>query len=365
MTIREIVSYLETIAPSSLQEGYDNAGLLTGNADWPCTGIVCALDATVEVIEEAVQKGANCVVAHHPIIFGGIKKISSNNYVGRALIAAIKNDIAIYAIHTNLDNILSGVNGKMADLLELKNRQALLPKQGQLMKLFCFVPPAHLEKLRSAVFAAGAGRVGQYSECGFVVEGTGSFKAGEDAQPFVGEIGKRHEEKESRLEVIFPAYLKSAVLKAMRENHPYEEVAFDLVALANDHPELGSGLVGDLPVKMEEKAFLDLLKTRFNLQVVRHTPLLNGPVSRVALCGGAGSFLVTQALSTGAQVFISADLKYHEFFEAQNRIVIADIGHYESEQFTIDLLQQVLQQKFRNFAVLKTGVRTNPITYYF
>jgi len=365
MTIREIVSFLETIAPPSLQEGYDNAGLLTGNGDWPCTGVVCALDATAEVIEEAIQKGANCVVAHHPIIFGGIKQISAHQYVGRALIAAIKHDIAIYAIHTNLDNILSGVNGKMADLLALENRQVLLPKAGQLMKLFCFVPHPHLEKLRSALFAAGAGQLGQYSECCFVTEGTGSFKPGESAKPFVGEIGKRHEEKESRLEVIFPTHLKSAVLKAMYENHPYEEVAFDLVALANDHPALGSGVVGDLPAKMDAKDFLALVKTRFSLPVIRHTPLLADPISRVALCGGAGSFLISKALNAGAQAFITADLKYHEFFDCQGRMLIADIGHYESEQFTIDLLQQVLQQKFRNFAVLKTGVRTNPITYYF
>jgi len=365
MNIGQVARYLETLAPAVLQESYDNAGLLTGDPSWPCSGILCALDATPQVVEEAIHRGANCIVAHHPIIFGGLKKITGKNYVEKSVILAIRHDIAIYAIHTNLDNLLSGVNGRIADRLGLINRKVLSPKPGLLMKLFCFVPVAHLEKLRSAIFEAGAGHIGNYSDCGFVADGTGSFKAGEGADPFVGEIGKLHEEKESRFEAVFPSYLLNAVLNAMRENHPYEEIAYDVVSLANPVPDIGSGLVGELPHSMTEAAFLELLKSQFGLKVVRHTALTGKPVRKVALCGGAGSFLISNALRANVDFFVTADVKYHEFFDANGQMVIADIGHYESEQFTIDLLQQVLQQKFHNFAVLKTGAITNPINYYF
>jgi len=365
MNIGQVIHFLETIAPPALQESYDNAGLLTGDASWSCKGILCALDATPEVVEEAIQKGLNCIVAHHPIIFGGLKKITGRDYVERAVILAIKHDIAIYAIHTNLDNVLTGVNGRMADRLGLTNRKVLLPKPGLLMKLNCFVPVSHLENLRSAIFVAGAGNIGKYSDCSFSAEGTGTFKAAEGANPFVGEIGKLHEEKEFRLEAVFPSYLLTKVLTAMHENHPYEEVAYDVVGLSNPLPDTGSGLVGDLPHAMTEQSFLELLKSEFNLSVVRHTPLTGKAVKRVALCGGSGSFLIPNALRSGSQFYVTSDVKYHEFFDADGGIVVADIGHYESEQFTIDLLQQVLQQKFHNFAVLKTGAITNPINYYF
>lgn len=365
MTIGRIIEHLESIAPPSLQEAYDNAGLITGLPGWECTGMLCALDATDEVVEEARENGCNFIVAHHPIIFTGLKKINGKNYVEKSVIKAIKHDIAIYAIHTNLDNLVDGVNGEMANRLGLVKREVLLPKPGHLLKLHCFVPSTHLEKLRSAIFGAGGGYIGLYSDCSFSSEGVGSFRAGEGAQPFVGKPGELHEEKESRLEIVFPSFLQEAVLKAMREAHPYEEIAYDILSLQNPLSNTGSGLVGDLPEPLEEKQFLDRVKNAFSLPLVRHTRLRGEPVSRVALCGGAGSFLISNALRSGAQFFISSDIKYHEFFDANDRIVIADIGHYESEQFTINLLQRVLQQKFPNFAVLKTGALTNPINYYF
>jgi dinuclear metal center YbgI/SA1388 family protein len=364
MQIADIIACLEAIAPPSLQESYDNAGLITGNAGWNCTGVLCTLDATEEVIQEAIQRNCNLVVAHHPIVFSGLKKINGKNYVEKTVITAIKNDIAIYAIHTNLDNVLNGVNGMMADKLGLVKRSILAPKEATLKKLYTFVPVEQAEAVRAALFAAGAGHIGNYNECSFGTEGTGTFKGGAGTNPFVGTPGERHYEKELKMEVIFPAYLQTAIVKALLAAHPYEEVAYDVVNLANAHPGIGSGLLGQLPEPMPETPFLALVKQQFNLSLIRHTALLNRPVKKVALCGGAGSFLVSRALAAGADVYITADMKYHEFFDANGRLVIADIGHFESEQFTTDLLHKILQEKFPTFAVLKTIVKTNPVHYF-
>jgi len=364
MKISEIINVLEGVAPASYQESYDNAGLLTGNAAWECTGIICSLDATELVILEAKANGCNLVVAHHPIIFGGLKKITGKNYVEKTVIAAIKNDIAIYAIHTNLDNVLQGVNNKIADKLGLINRKILAPKAGQLMKLYTFVPLAQAENVRAAIFEAGGGYIGNYSEVSFNATGTGTFKANENAQPFVGESGLRHEENEIKIEVIFPVYLQNKIVQALIKAHPYEEVAYDLVALSNEHQQVGSGLIGELPEPHDEEMFLGQVKQAFGLSVIRHTVLLGKQIKTVALCGGAGSFLTAKAVAAGADFYITADVKYHEFFDANNRLVIADIGHWESEQFTTDLLFDILKTKFPTFAVLKSGVRTNPVFYY-
>ena len=364
MTIHDITSFLEKTAPLSLQENYDNAGLITGNAGWQCTGIITTLDATEEVVQEAIEKKCNLIVAHHPIVFSGLKKITGRNYVERTIITAIKNDIAIYAIHTNLDNVLTGVNGKIADMLGLINRQILQPKTNTLKKLFTFVPAAEAEKVRNAIFAAGGGHISNYSECSFNTAGSGTFKAGQGTNPFVGKIGERHTENEIKIEVIFPGWLQKPVLNAMLAAHPYEEVAYDIVALENNAPAVGSGLVGELPEPKTEEVFLQNIKEKFNLSVIKHTPLRSKPVKKVALCGGAGSFLIGAAIAAGADCYISSDIKYHEFFDANAQLVIADIGHYESEQFTIDLLFEVLTEKFPNFAVLKTSLNTNPVHYF-
>ncbi|HVU95050.1 MAG TPA: Nif3-like dinuclear metal center hexameric protein [Puia sp.] len=365
-SIADIVHFLEALAPPAYQESYDNAGLLTGSGNWDCTGVLTTLDATEEVVMEAVSCRCNLIVAHHPIIFGGLKKITGRNYVERTVIAAIKRDIAIYAIHTNLDNVVAGgVNGRIAQRLGIVGGKPLLPREGTLQKLYCFVPSDHLESVRAAVFAAGAGHIGGYSECSYSVEGTGTFTAGVGTNPYVGEPGRRHYEKEGRLEVIVPTHLSREVVQAMIAAHPYEEVAYDLVPLANSHPGVGSGLIGELPAEMGETEFLDRVRREFEVPVIRHTRLTGRPVKKVAVCGGAGSFLISRALAAGANFYVTSDVKYHEFFDANDHLVVADIGHFESEQFTVDLLFEVLQEKFRNFAVLKSVVKTNPIKYYY
>lgn len=364
MKIQEIINYLASVAPPALQESYDNAGLLTGNADWDCTGIITTLDATQEVVKEAIEKKCNLIVAHHPVIFSGLRKITGKNYVEQTVITAIKNDVAIYAIHTNLDNVLHGVNAAIADKIGLQNRKILQPKNDTLKKLFTFVPVDHAEKVRSAIFAAGAGHISNYSECSFNIAGQGTFKPGEGSHPFTGKVGIRHTEDEIKMEMIFPAWLEKNILTAMVAAHPYEEVAYDVVALNNQNQQVGSGLIGELAQPLSEQAFLNLLKDRFGLSVIRHTPLREKSVKKVALCGGAGAFLIGAAASSGADFYVSGDIKYHEFFDANGRLVIADIGHFESEQFTTELLFEILTQKFPNFAVLKTGVKTNPVHYF-
>ncbi|MEO6327509.1 MAG: Nif3-like dinuclear metal center hexameric protein [Ginsengibacter sp.] len=364
MKISTVIQHLEIFAPAALQEAYDNAGLLTGSDQWECTGIIVALDTTEDVVAEAISKKCNLIIAHHPIIFKGLKKITGKNYVERTVISAIKNDVAIYAIHTNLDNVIRGVNGKIAELLGLKNLTILKPTELPLKKLVTFAPLKEAEKIRSALFAAGAGRLGKYSECSFNIEGTGTFTAGDGADPHVGNIGKRHEEREMKIEVIFNAYLQDKIVKAMIEAHPYEEAAYDIFQLSNYLADTGSGLLGELPEATDEISLLQKIKSSFNLKVIKHTRFTGNKVKKIALCGGAGSFLIPTAIASQAKVYITSDITYHEFFDADNKILIADIGHYESEQFTIDLLHTNLKEKFVSFAVLKTEVNTNPVHYF-
>ncbi|MBP6432796.1 MAG: Nif3-like dinuclear metal center hexameric protein [Ferruginibacter sp.] len=364
MKIAEVINYLETIAPSSLQETYDNAGLITGSANWECTGAICTLDATEDVVKEAIEKNCNLIVAHHPIIFSGLKKITGKNYVEKTIIAAIKNDIAIYAIHTNLDNVLHGVNAKIADKLGLINRKILSPKAGILKKLYTYIPIEFADKVRDAIFTAGGGAIGNYLECSFVAEGIGSFNATEGTNPWVGIIGERHYKKEKKLEVIFETHKQNQVLNALIKNHPYEEVAYEIIGLDNVNQTVGSGLVGELENEALEEDFLELLKKQFGLKMIKHTPFLGKKAKKIAICGGSGSFLTKAAIAAGAHFYVTADVKYHEFFDAENKLVLADIGHWESEQFTIELLAEVLQQKFPTFAVLKTAVKTNPVQYW-
>ena len=364
MTIKEIIQALEEMAHPHLQEPYDNSGLLCGDKMSTCTGITISLDCTEAVIDEAIQNGCNLVVSHHPIVFKGLKTFTGKNYVERTIIKAIKADIAIYAIHTNLDNVLHGVNASIAGKLGVIDCNILAPKSGDLRKLSVFVPHSGLEILRSALFAAGAGEIGNYSHCSFAAEGMGSFLPEDGAKPVIGQLGSIHKEPETKLEVIFPGWKQGAILSAMIENHPYETVAHDIYRLENEWQETGSGMVGRLPEAIDSRKFLEFVKVKFNVPVIRHTALINDKVQKIAFCGGAGSFLVKNAIAAGADIFITGDMKYHEFFDADDKIIIADIGHYESEQFTIDLLYDLLTQKFTNFAILKTGQNTNPVSYF-
>ena len=364
ISVKDVITYLESVAPLSLQESYDNSGLIVGDFSTEVKGILLALDCVESVIEEAVRQNCNLIITHHPIVFAGVKKLNGKNYVERTVIKAIQQGIAIYAIHTNLDNIYSGVNRKICETLGLKNLRILAPKKNLLKKLVTFCPIESAETVRSALFEAGCGNIGNYDECSFNIAGTGTFRALEGAHPFVGEIGKRRHESEERIETIFSSGLEKNIINALFKAHPYEEVAYDIYPLENYNQYSGSGMIGELQEEVSEAEFLELLKKTMKAGCIRYTRLLGRKVKMVAVCGGSGSFLLNDAIGAKADFFVTADFKYHQFFDADNNIVIADIGHYESEQFTPDLLKELLVRNFSTFAVRLTELVTNPVHYY-
>jgi len=363
MKVKDIIYEIERFAPLAYQESYDNAGLLVGDREMEVNAVLVTLDCTPEVLEEALEKGANMILTHHPVIFSGVKRITGANMVEQILITAIKNDIAIYASHTNLDSVIGGVNSRICEKIGLEKIEILDPIKASLSKLVTFVPSEHAEDVQQAVFNAGAGHIGNYDCCGYNLEGYGSFRANDKANPFVGNIGEIHKEKEIRFETVFPKYLKGRVINALLAAHPYEEVAYDIYSLENEFKQVGIGMVGELKEPVDELVFLNRLKKIFNAQVVRHTKLLDKPVRKIAVCGGSGSFLLTRAMAAKADVFVTGDFKYHQFFEAENKILVADLGHYETEQFTKDIFYDLIQKKFPNFAVHLSEINSNPINY--
>ncbi|WP_285010153.1 Nif3-like dinuclear metal center hexameric protein [Pedobacter faecalis] len=364
MKLGILIKHLESFAPLQYQEDYDNSGLLVGNPDQEIFGALVALDCTEDIIGEAIANSCNLVITHHPIIFKGLKRITGSTYTERVVQKALKNDIAIYAIHTNLDSVKHGVNGMICKRLGLRNTRVLRPKGDLLRKLVTFCPMAHADEVREALFSAGAGHIGQYSECSFNSPGFGTFKAGEGTEPYVGERDILHEESELRIETVFLAKDQRKILLALLESHPYEEVAYDIIPLANGLDTVGSGMIGWLEQETDCLQFMNFLKDRMDTNLIRHTTLLPKKIRRVAVCGGSGSFLIKDAIAQHADVFITSDLKYHEFFDADGKIVLMDIGHFESEQFTCDLLIDIIQEKFPNFAVRLTERNTNPINYF-
>ncbi|MEO9803912.1 MAG: Nif3-like dinuclear metal center hexameric protein [Reichenbachiella sp.] len=364
MKVNEVIGALNQWAPPAYQESYDNARLITGHPDQDLTGIIISLDCTEEVVQEAIDRKANLIVAHHPIVFKGLKSFTGKNYVERTVIKAIKHDIAIFSIHTNLDNVNTGVNRMICDRIGLNHCQILAPKSSTLTKLVTFVPAAQADVVLDHLYQAGLGQIGNYDECSFQTKGTGTFKPNDQANPAIGQVNQRESVEELRIEGIFPTHRKGKVIAALKKAHPYEEVAYYLTALENENQEVGSGMIGELDAPIATEEFLKLLKTKFNLSVIRHTEFHKTQIRRVAVCGGAGSFLLSHAKGAGADVFITADFKYHEFFDAEKKIIIADIGHYESEVFTKELICNFLKEKFANIALNLSEVDTNPIKYF-
>ncbi|MGC9343546.1 MAG: Nif3-like dinuclear metal center hexameric protein [Bacteroidales bacterium] len=363
MQLKEIINYFEEIAPFSLQESYDNSGIQIGNPATEVKSAILCIDVTENVITEAVKNSCDLIISHHPLLFGGIKKITGQTMTERIIEQAIRNDISIISLHTNIDAVMNGVNARICDKLGLKNRKVLSPVEGKLMKLAFFVPRANAEEVSNAVFKEGAGVIGNYDSCSFNLEGKGSFRAGEGTNPYVGEKGEVHFEEEIRVETIMPSHLKNRVIESLIQAHPYEEVAYDVYPLENKWEQAGMGMTGEMDEEMEEHEFLNALKAVFNAGCVKYTSLLNKKIKKVAVCGGSGSFLLNKAIASKSDVFVSADFKYHQFFEAEGKILIADIGHYESEQFTKELFYENLTKKFPKFAVRLSEVNTNPINY--
>lgn len=364
MKVKDICRVIEAIAPLSYQENYDNAGLIIGDAEQEVQEILLCLDSTEAVVDEAIEKGCNLIIAHHPLVFKGLKRINGKNDVERTVIKAIQHRIAIYAAHTNLDNVLhKGVNQKFAQKLKLCNVQILQVKQEQLVKIVVYVPVSHLEELKRVFFEAGAGHIGNYSECSFSVQGIGSFKPGSDAQPVVGEIGQREELEEIRIEALSPRYQAFTIVEALKKVHPYEEMAYEILPILNANQSIGAGVIGELEHELSAQDFLAYLKNALNLEVIKHSKF-EKPIKRIALCGGSGSFLLNDAIRSKADAYITSDVKYHEFFDALGHLMFCDIGHYESEISTLELFYEEIQDKFPNFAVRFCETSTNPIQYH-
>lgn len=363
MKIKDITSFLETWAPPVLQESYDNSGLLLGDGDDSVQAALLALDVTESVVEEAIRQKCGLIIAHHPLIFKGMKRIGKRHWIDRCIRKAVAHDIAIYALHTNLDNVHTGVNMKIADKIGLLNTQILSVKSGTLSKLAVYVPTSDKEVLLDALFQAGAGKIGNYDRCSFQTQGMGTFRGNDLSSPALGTKNKKEQVEETKIEVLVPLPLEKAIIQAMYAAHPYEEVAYHHTPLDNRNQEVGAGMMGELKEEMELLPFLRHLKKVMHLSHLKHTQPVSSKIKKVAVCGGAGAFLTPKAIQAKADVFISSDFKYHDFFEANGQLTLVDIGHYESEVFTKDLLHDELSKTFTNFAFHLSKVNTNPIQY--
>ena len=366
MKLEEIINYLEELIPLSFQESYDNSGLLIGDKNMEITSALTCLDCTEDVLDEAISNNCNLILSHHPIIFNSIKKLTNSNFSEKLIYKAVKNDIAIYAIHTNLDNIYGGVSFTVAKKLNLLNSKILKPKEKTLTQLITYCPKEALNPIQNELFKIGAGKVSsKYDQCSFSSEGLGGFRPLNNANPVLGEINNRTEIDEKKLELIFPTHLESKIKKKLFEIHPYEEVAYQFIRLVNRNSNIGSGLIGELEKEIDVLSFFNLLKNEIPLHTIKHTKFSKkNKVKRIAFCGGSGAFLLNEAKSQKADIYISSDFKYHDFFEANNEIIIADIGHYETEQFVPNLISDILKKKFPKLAVILTQINTNPISYY-
>lgn len=362
MKIKEVIDALEKFAPLPLQDDFDNAGLQVGLTDAEVTGALLCLDVTEAVVKEAISLGCNLIIAHHPLLFKGLKTITGKNYVERCVMEAIRNEITVYAAHTNLDNAYGGVNFKMAEKIGLKNIQVLEPKENSLLKLVTYVPAQQADDVRQALFQAGCGHIGNYDACSYNVHGEGTFRAAEGTHPFCGQIGELHTEPEIRIETVLPAYLKRNAERVLKAVHPYEEPAYDFFALQNDWKQAGAGVIGDLEEPMDELDFLRLLKKTFEVGCVKHTHLKGRLIKRVALCGGAGAFLLPKAVGK-ADVFVTGEVRYHDYFYYENDILVAEIGHYESEHYTKEIFYSIIQDLFPTMEVRMSRINTNPINY--
>jgi len=364
MQIKDITNCIEEIAPLNYAEEFDNVGLLVGNYSTEVTGVLVTLDTLENTIDEAIENNCNLIVSFHPIIFSGMKKLNGRTYVERVVMKAIKNDIAIYAIHTALDNSIIGVNAKICEVLGLSNLKILIPQKSTIKKLTTYAPTDVAENVRLALFKAGAGNIGKYNNCSFNYDGLGTYKGGENSSPTIGEKGVLQAENEMCISVIFEKHKEGKILSALFNSHPYEEVAYEIVSLDNKNQDIGLGMIGELENSISESDFLQLLKEKMNTKGIRHSKLLNKPIKKIAVLGGSGSFAIGNAIGAKADAYVTSDIKYHEFYKAENKLVIADIGHYESEQFTKNLLVDILTKKFPNFAIILSQKNTNPIYYY-
>lgn len=360
--IKEILGHLDTLAPFKYTESFDNTGLLIGDSNQSVTKALICLDVTDQVIDQAIAEGYDLIIAFHPLIFKGLKSIGTQDRVGRCVTRLIRHDIALIAIHTNLDKSMQGVNQMISQKIGLDAMRFLMPEQ-TMSKLVTYVPHAHVDVVRESLIQAGAGQIGEYGGCSFSSLGEGTFIPSKNSNPYVGEKEKMHREAEARLEMLVPHHLKSKAVQSLLAAHPYEEVAYDLYPVEVGGSIAGMGMVGELAKPMSPKAFLSHLQTVFGTPNIRYSAY-NKQIQTVAVLGGSGAFALGAAMGCGADALVTADLKYHDFFIPQEQLMLIDIGHFESEQFTLQILKDYLSKKIINFAFDLTSVNTNPVCYF-
>lgn len=364
MTIQKVIAEIEKHIAMPQAEDFDNVGLLCGLPERNVSGILVCHDALENVVDEAIQRNCNLIVCFHPIIFSGLKSLTGKNYVERAVLKAIENKVAIYAIHTAFDNDYYGVNAGICNLLGLKNLKILQPKKNNLKQLNVYVPKDYSEKVKEALFSAGAGNIGFYDECSFKVEGKGTFRPTEGSNPFSGEQNVRENADEDMISVIFESFKQNQLIAAMKSAHPYEEVAHQIYQIDNENQYSGLGMYGEFETEMDEREFMSFVKEKFNLNIIKHSDFNQKKIRRVGVLGGSGASGIKAALSKKCDAYLTGDLKYHDYFLAESKMLICDIGHYESEQLVSQQLFEILSQKFSTFAILKSSEKTNPVNYF-
>ncbi|MBI4536287.1 MAG: Nif3-like dinuclear metal center hexameric protein [Ignavibacteriae bacterium] len=367
MTVREIQDVIEHWAPREIAWGQDNVGLQIGNPASRLLGILIALDVTEKIITEARRHRANLIISHHPLLFKAPRSITPRNQVGRCIDALVKSGIALYSAHTNLDFAHGGTSWAIAEALGLTAVDFLYKPYKVQRKIVTFVPTDHVDRVAVAMAEAGAGRIGNYDNCSFRMLGTGTFKANERANPVVGSKNVLEKVAETRLEMVVDQWLVPGVLKALKQAHPYEEVAHDVYPTENESDAFGMGIIGMLVRPMTLKSLLALIKKKLGARALRCTGSLNHKVSRIAACGGSGSELLDEAVRARADAFITADVKYHTFHDANGRIALIDAGHYETEHLVVQTMAKKLAQEMRRMRihvpVFASRTSTNPIVY--
>jgi len=352
MKIKEVILHLERKFPLYWQEEYDNCGVQCGDKEQEITGALVCFNFSEKAIEEAIARNANLIISHHPLIFKGLQKIEPTSPTGRMIFKAIQHKLVLYSMHTNIDNGIEGGNWLFAKKLGLKELKVLAPKEALFRKLVFYAPNGEEVPIIDALFTAGCGAVGNYINCSFRAEGKGTFQPLKSANPFIGQADVTEMVDEVRVEMIFPKAIQQKVIKTLYRHHPYEEPAFDIFALENSISQIGLGSIGTLPQSMRAEYFFDVMKKELNIEYFRISGKTDRTIQKVAVCGGSGSSFIRTAFAAGADIFITGDVKYHDFFSVDNQMIIADIGHFEGESFIKEIIYNELKENFSNFATI-------------
>jgi dinuclear metal center YbgI/SA1388 family protein len=366
MKCDNIIKIIEDWAPKSIAWEKDNVGLQVGSLRREVKNILLCLDVNEKVIDEASKKNCNLIISHHPLLFRSLKKIDiERDQKSKILEKLIKKDITLYSAHTNLDFTKDGVSFQLADKLGLSNQRFLLNKSSNLNKLIVFVPVDNADKVAEAMHSAGAGIIGEYSHCSFRTIGMGTFKGSNKSKPSMGVKGKLNKVSEVKIEVLVNSFDLHKVISSMKKIHPYEEVAFDVYPMVNENFNYGMGVIGDLKKELTAKEFLTYVSKSLRINNFRFNKGSKFRIKKVAVCGGSGSDLLETAIKSKADAFVTADVKYHTFQDAEDEILLIDAGHYETEIHSLNAIKNRIENSLKDkVKVYKFSGTTNPIVFY-